>query len=482
MLFINTTGAILRAICTAWLSYLLGSSLYISRKKDILMPFYVLLIFFICLSYNLFEFDNIYLFWSYPFQMIFYILTWKWIIEHFVEGKEEKLSKKNITLYSLTGIILGTTSFYLNIVSFFTVIFSTIFALVLKRKKENMLAQNIIKFGKNLHIPILFFFLSFAITYLNPIPWKISYAFKQVEATFEFFKGILFSIPEFLNTYLNHIILHFVPVFLCIILLIIAVYFLTPDKEKFKRLLFIISTIALSIFLFYFSLIIVGKTFYEQGKFWLNHQSVYNLYKITLLFLTLCLFSYLINLINNSKKSKIIANISLILILSIMLINDNKLIDTINYTFKEQPSISKNNRQAIYLIDKLCIFYYLKDEPAKLPINSVLNMWTRILIFPFKDLIEIYGDEPSVEKKYNEFLEYTNQLIENRTVIKDSIYLNTYLKQVYGINYDKGYILMSDDDAMDEFKKEGGIINSKEIEKGNFQKLLKYSKNKVYEQ
>ena len=248
--------------------------------------------------------------------------------------------------------------------------------------------------------------------------------------------------PEFIKYYFEKIIFNFGFYYLLIIMLILINLKKKIDICKVIFPLFII--IGINIFLF--SLIILGKTSFDQ-TFWITHRDIYSiiipLYILSLIMLT---GNSIINCSEINRK-RILAVFVIICIILLPLFYKSGM-----YLHNSLLSIKNHS----YMRDKIRLFYIYKNENANMPEFSKFNS--------FFNLIKETETEIGQNEINNSFLDNHYEKLEK------NYFINVY--KLYKYDLKNANVMESDKKALEIFLHKGGNID--EVYKGKY----KFSKLK----
>lgn len=232
--------------------------------------------------------------------------------------------------------------------------------------------------------------------------------------------------------------------FALIIILSSVAYFLALKKTTFiKRTIFSVYSIIFGA-LFYFML------FSGLGcEISIKLAESMVLFRLLLFVLILFLFGTCMKELANEVKTKRLIKVVLSTILLFFSVVQIPFIYT---TMKLWQTMSLETKTTTYCIEKMYRFYSLLGKTAILPDDSLMKIYK----------IHIFLDDKNVDK---------NEKITNRVFFKDTPFTKTYYKTFYKKAKVVPYKFIESKKALKIFFEEGGMIDSKEIQKLNFQKL-----------
>jgi hypothetical protein len=224
-------------------------------------------------------------------------------------------------------------------------------------------------------------------------------------------------------------------------LLIILFVFKKEDKFlNLKILKFIVFSI-LSFFVFYFLLYLCGKTNpYQIGynDYWIYNPPLLFSFKIYLYVLVLALLSYVLT-IENRRILKCSVCIIFCLYLCVNIFKYGRNIEFWNI----------ENKQTIYMTDKIAVFYLKQGKTAIVPVDDI-HVIVPVLKWFFPE-------------------EITNNTYRGKVFYKDKCWpYFLYLSKVYNVDTTPGMMFLPTEEALEEFRKNGGVLTNLEMQKLKF--------------
>ncbi len=449
MNFVCTGSAYMKICFSVLMCYLATGFFFIFSRKNILMPFILLASFSYFFIYRVFEIYNITQFFGYTSMMIFYMAFWLIFIKHFVN--QTLPDKKDILLNSLLALALGTATEFMNISTTFTLFYLSIYSLFIFGKEASWdLSKIWMRFknpGSGLYFPVLLFFTGMFISYGNPSFWAQAKNDKNIEITGNFFLNTINTFGEFVHSYLKLIIIEHSVQLIIIAVLFLIISIMVKFKKANSRFLIISLALFLGVMSFYFSLCLFGKTYYQEGLFWLSHVGLQKILDFALYIVIVLNVGYIYSLFKN-KISLFILNAFLIAYICSFSLG---LTDTYK-DIKEYSAFLKKIRVYTYKVDKICNFYFLQNKIAIIPIEYIPYL---------RGNADITG--------------FTYDYINNTKIVKDSAYLNYFAYAYKNINR-YGYKFASEKEALRLYQKAGGWFTEEELSFLDFNRL----KNKNY--
>ena len=276
---------------------------------------------------------------------------------------------EEIKLAYLAGLsfIVASSSETIGLISGITIFFLLLISL-LENRKEIKITNLKIFFTLFSFVILGFFCLSLTIGFQDNLNYKLgNYTISIVQ--------IIKSIPEYSIIYIKQ----FIPILPYIaIIALSSIFALLRNKNNTKRNIIFIVVILLSLFIYTYSFILLGKTSYDKD-YWILHVDLYSIvYIITIIMLTLSI-GVAISTIEITKKT--------IICLFIILIS--LLIPTYNACCILKGTLD-NIRFLSYLRDKIRLYYRYKDIPNSLPQFSKFMMFkyctSKDKIDPYKNI------------------------------------------------------------------------------------------------
>ncbi len=282
-----------------------------------------------------------------------------------------------------------------------------------------------------LKLSIVFFALIIGFVMLvSNAGWQEHFSLKIYNSGIAF-SNVLANVYDFSFDYWNKIILPYFWLYLVIFILTIVNFLKLKDRKVFTATLFPIFGL-ISVWIFSYALIILGKTHYGGG-YWLDHKDIITVFILVWSYsLAVSLFTFLKNI--KCSKSKIC--ICLLVFVSVCFLSYDV------YSFYNQKS---NLRKFIYLTDKIRLFYEYKDLAPILPPSA-----------KFECVFYASSEKKPISPK-----DYKVEIIDNGLdKLHLSVYEKYYLSQNYNIQvknrYDELKILSSIREAMELVEAQGG--------------------------
>ncbi len=404
-------------------------------------------------------------FCRYIVPLMFFILYWQYMYKNItqqnINTKFENLYLFFVIFYALvieTGIeILMYASVLLPVL---LIVYNLIADFINKLSKKQI---KLFDLNKRFFIPVIF-------SYIIMFFYNFSDGYKNI-VTDRDLNNFLINIQyykEFIQEYFDIYIIKILPLLLIFLIVTIIAFYFAIKKNELIKVVFPVF-MQISIMSIYFSLILLGKSFYDTGDFWLNSNLIQFIYYMTSLYVLFINLGYVLNEIKEKIKEKnqnLFINIfCLIIILPLiilfMIFNENI---TENIKYKELNIDAKIAKERLYIAEKILRFYYLKNEVPYLPVQ--LNKTDQ---------------EPGVCSAYiwsNRFEEYEDSPCKSSSGL---ILSEMYYPRIYKDNkpIDMGYCFSNN--ALEKFYNDGGVFGEKELKRLKFSNLFNeeyiYDKN-----
>ncbi len=418
-------------------------------------------------------------FYRYIFPLLFFSYFWYFIYTRIISNSKKTLLFKNNNLKLLfaifSGFIIGSSCeiiFSVSAISAILIISYNCSILILQKifdfmsflyieddfVTKYMISQNYnkklninnykFKLDKNFYLPIISLFLSI-------ILFVTSKGFRNVaiERGANDIHISLNDLKEFLNIFTQIYIKDEIILWIIFIILLTLSVYLTYKKQSIKKIIFPL-ILQSSILISVFSLILCGRTYYEEGKFWLIHPNIVVLYRIIIFYGILILYSYLcryLAYITKNKKalniSKIISTILLILAVGIFIpILDNKIKQS--YWYNDYSILSKT-KKTNYISEKIFKFYYEQNKTPYLP-------------------IELF----TIPMPYKEYFIWNRDCKETTAnCCSRSILTTEYFPKMYADKNTINYTYCFSENAIEKFYNDGGEFTDEEIRNIKFENI-----------
>lgn len=439
----------LKAVVFSYLIYMLGNCLNKFSKRSYLLSFGIILsflsVFSILISIDfVWAFDMNQFFFGYIGCLIFFFWFCKKIFDMYLDENSNdfycsKLSRKNIFVLFMYSLFVATSNELLTIASIVILIMLLLEKLFIFYKTKIKPDISYILFSLVCIIPFsTIAFMSDG----SKVLWE-SYALKVD------FSSLYGGFLTFSKLFLKYIVLdniHFIlPMIFCMIILC------RRNSDKTRKILKFSIYSNLGFLLFLYGTIFLSLTCIhtkETHKYWFLHPGLLADYSVFLFALLLILLSYLLSLDEN-KKLKVLVVVLSVLSCSLFIVK--------NFSFDKIKCLHsyKGIRTAMYMNDKISLSY-LKSG--------------KTIVLPKEQFFYILPDTSPQELS-------SNSEIWSKIYDKERARYLIYLERNYGVNVEPGITFLPYQEAIEEFKKNGGTINKEEMKKLNFSRLNKFVEN-----
>lgn len=443
---------LMRAVNVVISCYILSSFAFIFNKKNLLMPFLIVIsyiyLWVTTLGYHTYMLDvehNV----SYLFMTMFQLLFWMFTIEYIVNNKIPL--RKHLFRNCAILFCLGISTEFCNISTLISVMLLALWFLLKNcfdnKWDVNKVFQKIKTIDINVYLPIIFLIFGMFLYFISPSFQQEMHS-RTVSGENKLLSCIA-SLKGFWNEYYLTLFVENAQKFYIILSLAAILFFFSDDKIKVKKILTIILIIFLGIWVFYFTLIYSGRTFYDGVSFWVISIDLRIIYDRVFLAVIFLLYGSILAFCSKRKVLIGIISIALLVYSGGILVSN---FDLYKKDYKNTIKEMQYRKTTMYIIEKMYLFYALQNKTAILPAELVTCKDKGFLC------TYLTSDQPVVIGK-----KYTSPV------------WNIYFPPMHkGINLQE-YYFINKKDAMNKFEKAGGVISKDELENPNFNKLL--SKN-----
>lgn len=426
--------------------FLISGFASLFSKNKLLPPVWYLLAF--AIMYHLFFtqlFGSIITYcrhFRYVFTAIFYFFFWQYFIKIFVN---QKIEQRRPVLISIISFCAGLSTECVNMSIFFSAIIILFVQLCIILIKEKGLISNLFRHFRSIdrifYLAALWFCAGCLVFYLNPGFWLLA---NEREATSNIHSWNLLSglFSDFIHSWFKTLFLLDYQWMLSIGLIILSILIMLMNKNYAKNSRVVLSSwvLILGVCIFYFTLLIPGKTFFDGVSFWVVSKELRSFVFSVFLSSDFLLLGYFIEfIISLTKKEKVINAFLAVISISILIFM------CFHYKQGYINSINDQKRikQLMYKIEKMYVFYAEKNETA---------------IFP-----QSLSRETDI-----------GSVILSQGMFKGQIswFLTPYYTSIYKKSEYVPIKLLPDDQAIKEFYSKGGTFEKGEIERADFTKLL----------
>lgn len=257
-----------------------------------------------------------------------------------------------------------------------------------------------------------------------------------------YFIQVVYLLPEFISTYFKEVLVNH-KLLLFILLLQIIILKRSGLYNENKSIINYLLCVLVSILIFFFSLIGLGKSHYDGG-FWTCHIEL-NITMNIILFTIALVFSKVIFQLLKEKQKKHFGVFAASVVTFFVLYNI--------VAYKEICTDMYFLKKDMYISEKISRFAYKQNKVAVLS-DELLDSKVMWPFYPVDDNLDFI---PNV-------VAYT---------IYNNSYFVRYLKYFEHKEWNFYYKFVSEEEAMDEFAKSGGSFVNEELKELKFTKLLK---------
>ncbi len=448
--FISAPHGVIKGIfyCLILLSVVNFSQIF-KKSKLIYCLFYIFIFLYsvsLIINLNSFIISTNHAFYRYFFPLMFFSFFWSFIYKHIIFSNIKQNNFK-LFLASVCAFIIGTSVEILFFSSAFLAMFIILYNLICRKFSKS----NLFNLNKNFYIPVI-------VLFSGVIAYTFSSGFKSVIDVRGMHEGALnlTHLKEFCIIFFNTYIIPDIIIWIIFITVIIFSFYLGLRKNNLKKIIFPLIML-ISVFSVMFSLVLCGKTYYDEGEFWLAHPNIHVLYNVLILYPLLMLYSFCSRYFNLLKKDKKYLKTSIIILLILFSVYKIfNITENIPYSYCYNDTglmaaAKKNN----YIAEKIFRFYYLRNKKPYLP--SDLNTMGESNI------------------RYALWYRYCN---ENDNCCDNSIFNANYYIRLYKNENAKVQQYCFIDDGYDEFYAQGGFFEKEELNNIKFQNL--YEKDFIF--
>ncbi len=417
-----------------------GCFYYKSKILYVILYASVILYFFLIVSESA-VMMSYYTYYRYFFSMLFWCIFWYYIAKNIVI-KSKHINYFYLISVSICGFIIGT-SIEINIFSSllcasFLIVYSFFINKFIKDKQKIKSLK--IFLDRRFYIPVFFLFLGAFLFILNSGWFHVASDLRGLGKTTLTISLVL----EYIKSYYEILIKNYNMFFYIFISIYITTIYFAIKKKEIKKIIFI-NFYLISLYAVLFSLVLLGKTSYDND-FWIYHNNIIFLYKISLAAVFLCYFSYLMkNIININIVKKLKKQIIVILFLfSIILIKPVYNIIQADISIIDNECLYQWKCKA-YIMEKILRFYYLKNLVPILPKQEIMSWY---------------------------FDSWRNNSYEEKEFYTENLITDSYYPRIYKDNKSRKLGYKLSDNAINIFYKNGGVFSEEELQNIKFQRLL----------
>ena len=439
---------LVKALIFIWLSILVTNAFFFFRSKEKTLSnvfVYIFTFFFLWIilqKENGFVLETLQFYFGYILPLPVFLITWYKLGEIYINEKIP--SAVEIKLLVLLALLIAQFNEMVDIILFL------LLAFLGGEKLFQYYKHKSIKNYKWILHPLVALVLMSEIVYTHSGFIEIYNNYKSPEPLLVKFQGLV----QYLQIFADKLFVENIFVIIPIVVLFVVVINSNKNKEENKKVIKYLAYTWLSIFMFFFSLFLVGKSchyYYVAGEksYWILYSPFLYSYKLFLYTFGLFLLGYFVK---NDDRVDLKVIILLFLFIGFF-VNIQCSFNVLKY-----ENHAYNRRKIMYLLDKLSVFYFLRGETAILPKDGIERIYT-------------------IEKN-NEVMPYDliSGEYKNKIYYKDSDnnlwpYLK-YIEDTYEIdNIEKGIMFVPNKDAIKEYKKRGGTFTKGELNELDFEEI-----------
>ena len=391
--------------------------------------FYILsffIFFSILIKYNYISGFNDYPCFSYVTPILFFVLFWYKLAEFYILQKSP--DKKDIIYLTFLVILNTFGDEYYNLITLFLLSFIFIENIITKKD------INYIKIPMLVFIPCFIFYYSF-------------HGFKDMYDSYELSISFHTAYNHYQDFFISLVKVLFAGnwvLYIPIIIALIVLFITRKQSDKNLRIIkYFFITYAGFLFVMIGTIVFPANCPYsEEIKYWFMHCGLLTEYTIFLYISGLFIYGAI-----DTKKYLPIFIICCVIY------------TYLNFSFEAVNFIHSNKyaRRLLYIDDKLSLFYFNQGKTAIIPREQIICLFSGI--FP---------DELAENKEYNNKIFYK----------EDELLYLVYLEKNYGIDVSPGLMFMDEKDAINQYLREGGKLEEKELEELKFYRIAPRKNNR----
>ena len=420
--------------CFLFLLIPFGATYFVcNHKNKIFSPvfLFLFLLTFNTLNFNFLELAMSTAFYRITFPIALWVIFWVYFAKFYLNGLTP--DRKYILTASCIALLLGNSSETMAFISLVTGLIIFIYDFIKNpQKKYSAKFQNM---DLALYFPFVMLFIGFLALITNT-EFIHQLNIKQQRYSDVTLIDNLPYIFIFIKEYINCVIIkHIIPI---AVILFSAFILEKTNKTEYKKSINFTLSMFAGYIVYFACLFFMGRTHYEGG-FWLNHADLQFTLHTGLIIISVILLKNVFCEIWQNKN--ILIKILLVLILTISLTFSVK---TFSDTSEKYIDKTEKIRTYMYIYDKMALFYWKKGEEAIVP-----------FAFDFANIAAFLNDKnPPLTQPYR----YNEE------------FHNCYIYSVYHV-VPKGYYFTYPQNAMNTYKKNGGVIKNKEANTTHFYRL-----------
>ena len=435
--------------------------------KSRLSPLWFLITFVILMNIYWISPTNIYRYnqhFAYQSNLIWFFLGWG-VFSSYIINNTKPLSK-DLLRNSFLSFMLGVTAHFNTIssIGILGVLFCYAFIVfvIQEQKNINKVFQNFKNLGRGVYIPLLTFVIGnilyfSASSFQRLLSSRTSAEGSRILHTFSL-------LPEFFPRWIWHVFISTQARYFIVAIIISSIIILwnKTNIQKHIRVLVIAWALVIGAGFFNASLILTGKSYYDEVSFWLISSDLKLLTRMIFLSALWLLLGYIISIykdifqdtfIKKDPTKKLYINIIVfLLILVAPAVKAVKLIQNSDFITN-----SKEYRTNWYITEKIYRFYSLQKLDAVLPAPQDQSpYWHRQLYHSSVESPIDWTGGAYITYNYP-LVYYKEQELRNQSPYKDHFV---------------SYSMTNNDIALTIYSNMGGIFTDQELEELNFNKLF----------
>lgn len=420
----NILMSIIKGINVALLIFIFSKFFNLKDKKNpnpIIIIFNTIILFSIFFLVDVSELMLINVHFKYLFNLVLGFMIWAVWYKEFLN--DEFLLNKNRLRDCIFSIILVFCGHLVNIPSI--IMFSSLLMYKIHSKNLNEIYENFKKLVKNIY-PMVLVYIVGILAYLNLPGFKIVREHRVPQESILYYSMTHFS--NFSEKFFQNIFSNYY-IYALFILTIVGFIGLFIFKKKIDKKYIIISlSIFVANFVFMYSLLTCGTTYYDNKSYWFASIQIMFTFLFYLILCCNIIYGCLYRLIDK-RKCKI-----LFILVCFALINIAYPANIVINAMKSTYYYERNQQIYIYKLNKIFRYYALKGDTIYVPkdydigINAILG--GHVLYFAIKNMELLYKTNP---KKF---------IIMDKIINENELFTEEELRKIdFKKLYDDNFIL-----------------------------------------
>lgn len=424
----NTIGLVLFILIILITAVACASFVYIKYKNKLL--FNILLVgaflhfvyyIYICpvFYFTIFSFQ-----YGYVLATFFGLIFLYFLLNYFLNS-QFSLNKKQFILFIIIAFCAGNSTHIVTYFSSVTIVLFYLYTFI--EQKFDIEKSKKILFNRNIIIPVISFILGALLMvtcrgFWNEFSWRHAESLSQI---FDIF--IPFS-KAYIDVVFVERIIYYKVLILLLICILIKDFILKKDIKKSLKTVLYSGTPLIGIWLYYFSVIVLGPSFpIDDFKYWVYEP----FYKLPYLMTLFAIFCFLLGyLLHDIKKTKIKVTVTVLLCVYIVFFCNMDFLKNVKNVLADKRNEVNDIRKQVYICDKLITKQFYAGGDILIP-------------------------------------EYCDKSIYWDT------YIQRYYQSFYGIKLDNKIIFADDKSVYDKFYSIGGQLTDEEINAAKFKNITK---------